>query len=636
MEYQNQFLPQTILLAGNPNSGKTTVFNLLTGLKHHTANYPGVTVESKSGHIKILNHDKEFTQIPIIDLPGIYSLDAVSLDEKVAVDAFQSWESKKENSLLFYVIDSTNFPRSLKLLLQLKKAGFHIVVLLNMYDLAQKADVQIDAQKLSSLIQSPVICIENRTRAVANEIKKYIRDFQAIKQWKQPNFDELTEEEIIQNSFTKSIVRWNDFLQKADRFLLHPILGPLIFFALMAIIFQSIFSWSEIPMLAIEEAMAFISQFLANILPEGKLNDLVVNGVLAGITGILIFIPQIAFLFFFIALMDESGYLARVSFLFDSFMQKFGLNGRSMIALIGGAACAVPSVLSTRTIANKKERLLTIFVTPFMSCSARLPVYTVLIALVVPDEKFFIFHAKGLVLFALYMLGIVAAFASAFILSIFIKSEQKSFLIIELPYYKKPQALQIFSVVIHKVKGFIFNAGKIILAISIVLWFLVSYGPPKRLDRIENSFATIELTEEESARKNALLLENSYAGIVGKAIEPVIAPLGFDWKIGIALITSFAAREVFVGTMSTIYSVGAENEALLSQKLKEQKRPDGSPMFTLGVSSALMLFYAFAMQCMSTIAVVKKESDSWKIPLAQFLYMGALAWISAWLAFNFL
>lgn len=626
--------PKNILLAGNPNSGKTTIFNILTGLNHHTANYPGVTVEVKSGNIKLLDDTKSFINIPCIDLPGIYSLQAQSLDEEVAVNRFKKEAEEKENSLLFYIVDSLNFPKSIHLFYELHKLGFNMVLVLNMYGLAKKSGIVIDSNKLSELLKVPVLVIENRSPAVANNFKKQIRSFSEIKDTKVPSESMASQEEIIDKCFSQPQVNWAKFIQKADSILLHPVLGPIVFLLIMALVFQSIFSWSSIPMLAIEDMMASLAQYVEKILPAGKINDLLVNGVLAGITGVLVFIPQIAFLFLFIAIMEESGYLARVSFLFDSFMQKFGLNGRSVISFIGGAACAVPSVLSARTISNKKERLITIFVTPFISCSARLPVYAILIALVVPQKKWFIFNSQGLVLLFLYLLGIVAALLTSYFLHLFLKNDQKSFLILEMPYYKKPHVKQVLLIVWNKVKTFILSAGKVILAISVVLWFMASHGPDSRYENIEAQYVGVNMSPIDSAQKSALLLENSYAGIVGKKMEPFIEPLGFDWKIGIALFTSFAAREVFVGTMSTIYSVGSDNEVLLTKKLSEQKKPDGTPVFTLGVAVSLMLFYVFAMQCMSTLAVVKKETESWTIAILQLLYMGALAWVSAWIAYN--
>lgn len=631
---QKSIFPSQVFIAGNPNSGKTTLFNLLTGLRHKTANYPGVTVESKAGKIKLLNENKEFVYIECSDLPGIYGMEPASKDEEVAVEAFHKALTYKDQALLLYVIDSTNFPRSLPLLLQLKSMGFKIAVLLNMYDLARNKGYSIDDKELSRILHMPVLKSDKRGIAIAKDVKDIIGQYGNIDFNADGEQEEIQVSDIVKQCFSQPKINWSTYIQSADKILLHPIFGPLIFFVVMALVFQSIFSWSALPMDLIENLMAFAGSSLYDILPPGILRELLVKGVLTGISGVLVFIPQIAFLFFFIAIMEESGYLARISFLFDRIMHKFGLNGRSTIALIGGAACAVPSILSARTISNKKERLITIFVTPFISCSARLPVYAVLIGFVVPDKSWYFFNLQGLVLLFLYFLGIFAAFLTAFILHIFIKSEEKSFLILEMPFYKRPSVSQIIRTVWTKVYSFVSNAGKIILAISIVLWFLASYGPGDKMQSINLAYEKLEQTEENAARMQAEKLENSYAGMMGKYIEPLMTPLGFDWKIGVALITSFAAREVFVGTMSTLYSVGSEDEKKLSEKLALQKRADGSPMYTPGVSMALLLFYVFALQCMSTMAVVKKETESWKIPLMQFIFMGALAYLSAWLAYT--
>ena len=631
---QKSIFPSQVFIAGNPNSGKTTLFNLLTGLRHKTANYPGVTVESKAGKIKLLNENKEFVYIECIDLPGIYGMEPASKDEESAVEAFHKALTYKDQALLLYVIDSTNFPRSLPLLLQLKSMGFKIAVLLNMYDLARNKGYSIDDKELSRILHMPVLKSDKRGIAIAKDVKDIIGQYGNIDFNADGEQEEIQVSDIVKQCFSQPKINWSTYIQSADKILLHHIFGPLIFFVVMALVFQSIFSWSALPMDLIENLMAFAGSSLYDILPPGILRELLVKGVLTGISGVLVFIPQIAFLFFFIAIMEESGYLARISFLFDRIMHKFGLNGRSTIALIGGAACAVPSILSARTISNKKERLITIFVTPFISCSARLPVYAVLIGFVVPDKSWYFFNLQGLVLLFLYFLGIFAAFLTAFILHIFIKSEEKSFLILEMPFYKRPSVSQIIRTVWTKVYSFVSNAGKIILAISIVLWFLASYGPGDKMQSINIAYEKLEQTEENAARMQAEKLENSYAGMMGKYIEPLMTPLGFDWKIGVALITSFAAREVFVGTMSTLYSVGSEDEKKLSEKLALQKRADGSPMYTPGVSMALLLFYVFALQCMSTLAVVKKETESWKIPLMQFIFMGALAYLSAWLAYT--
>lgn len=625
--------PHTILLAGNPNSGKTTLFNQLTGLRHKTANYPGVTVETRSGSVKLLNDKGVFEQIPCVDLPGVYSLNPDSADEEVAVKAIRERVAGAAEALLLYVADSTNLPRSLDLFFQLRALGFRMVFVMNMADLAERSGIQTDTAALSEWLQCPVLSVNSRGNKAVNQIKDAIRHSAALPHIALPSPGAEDIRRKTEEIWKSPRINWAHFLQKADSWLMHPFWGVLIFMAIMTLVFQSVFAWASYPMDWIEGGMAWLTTQIAGVLPAGVFTDLLTQGILAGITGVLVFIPQIAFLFLFIAIMEESGYMARVSFLFDRFMRRFGLNGRSTIALIGGAACAVPSILSARTISNRKERLITIFVTPLMSCSARLPVYTVLIALVVPDERIFIFNVQGLVLMGLYLAGIVGALGTAWLLNLFFPGKETGFLIMELPFYKRPHWTGIFDTVKSKVSTFVFDAGKIIVAISIVLWVLASYGPPARMRAVDERYASLPQTEETENRKASEKLEHSYAGIMGKVAEPLIRPLGFDWKIGIALITSFAAREVFVGTMSTLYSVGSEDETRLTEKLSEQKRADGTPVFTLGVSVALMLFYAFAMQCMSTFAVVKRETQSWWIPLAQFAYMTLLAWGSAFLAY---
>lgn len=627
-------LPHSILLAGNPNSGKTTLFNLLTGLRHKTANYPGVTVETRSGTVKMYNSSSGgFDQLPCIDLPGVYSLVPDSADEEAAVKAIQGQLPHAAGSVLLYVADTTNLPRSLDLFFQLRELGFRMLFILNMADLAARSGIVTDTAALEQWLQCPVLSINSRGGTALKQIKDAIRNSSALPQHAPPTPDASEISAHVAAYWKRPRFNPAAFLQKADVYLMHPVWGILIFMLLMSLVFQAVFAWASYPMEWIETGMAALSSFIAGQLPPGVFTDLLTEGILAGVSGVLVFIPQIAFLFLFVAIMEESGYMARVSFLFDRFMRRFGLNGRSTIALIGGAACAVPSILSARTISNRKERLITIFVTPLMSCSARLPVYTVLIALVVPDQRYFIFNLQGMVLMGLYVAGIASALGTAWLLNLLFPGKETGFLMMELPFYKRPHWTGVFDTVRSKVMTFVLDAGKIIVAISIVLWVLASYGPAARMNDIEKRYAALEQSEENKNRKAAEKLENSYAGIMGKKLEPAIRPLGFDWKIGIALITSFAAREVFVGTMSTLYSVGSEDEARLTEKLHEQKRADGTPVFTLGVSVALMLFYAFAMQCMSTFAVVKRETQSWRIPAAQFVYMALLAWISAFIAY---
>ena len=422
--------------------------------------------------------------------------------------------------------------------------------------------------------------------------------------------------------------------------------GYVIFFSLLFLIFQSIFAWAQVPMDFIDTAFAKFSSYLISVLPSGPLSSLLAEGVVPGIGGILIFIPQIAILFAFISILEESGYMARVVFMMDKVMRKFGLNGKSVVPLMSGVACAIPAIMAARTIDNWKERTITILVTPLMSCSARLPVFTIIIALIVPNQKALgFFNLQGLALMGLYLLGFVAAMVSALVIKLLIRVKERSYLIMELPPYRIPKWSNVGYTIVEKTKAFVFEAGKIILAISIILWVLASYGPGDTLNnaeaRVLEESKNLRLTEEALAdRIAAYKLEHSYAGIIGKGLEPIIKPLGYDWKIGIALITSFAAREVFVGTMATIYSIGSVSDsdtATIQQRLKAEINPEtGGPRFTPAVGFSLLVFYTFAMQCMSTLAIVYRETKGWKWPLIQLTYMTALAYLSALIVYQVL
>jgi ferrous iron transport protein B len=646
-----------ILIIGNPNSGKTSLFNKLTGLQHKTANYPGVTVEVRSGTAKILKNG-ELLSCECTDLPGIYSLFPDSEDEVVACrEILRHLDTTPENSPVpVYVADSTNLRRSLFLFTQLLDLGIRPILVLNMTDLAEKSRIQTNDTALSKHYGVPVIPMVSRGHKSVNQLKELIRNYIPEQHpdnsgFRQQILSKDTDSErraidaekryaaidsVVAETVTESTIPVFPLTRKVDRILLHPVWGITIFLGILFLMFQALYTWSSVPMELIESVFASLTEWIRGVLPKGKLTDLFTEGVMPGLAGILVFVPQIAFLFFFIALMEESGYMARVSFLADRLMRPFGLNGRSVIPLIGGAACAVPSIMAARTISNRRERLVTILVTPLISCSARLPVYAVLIALVIPDVSAGPFlNARGLVLMGLYLAGLFAALFSALIFSRIIPSTEKSLFILEMPSYRYPDWKNVWKVISNKVQVFIWDAGRIILAISIVLWVLASYAPPGKMEEVESEFAGREMTEDLRYQLQSRKLEVSYAGMAGKWIEPAIEPLGYDWKTGIALITSFAAREVFVGTMSTIYSVGEEADVkTLTQKMKDQVRPDnGKPRFDLATGISLMLFYAFAMQCMSTLAVVKRETGNYKIPLIQFLYMGALAYLSAWLAY---
>jgi len=686
-----------IVLAGNPNSGKTTLFNALTGLKQKVGNYPGITVEKKVADVDIVGHN-----VRIIDVPGIYSLYSKSIDEKVAQSIICDKFQDDYADVVVVVADASNLRRSIFLLTQIIDLKIPVVLALNMIDIASKKGIILDVNKLSFELGIEIIAINARKargllklkdaiiRTISNQSDNYktildvnkifgkiilevnqIRGIQndyasflslcgydmgnTIEQKVKISVLSKDNELIVDRLQAKETVRRykniDIIISKStkivevagkyrvteiiDKILMHPFFGYLIFLSILFLMFQAVFQWSSLPMDVIDRLFTKLSLWTASAIPQGILNDLLVNGVLAGIGGIVIFIPQIAFLFAFIVFLEDTGYMARVSFITDRFLKQVGLNGRSVIPLLSGVACAVPAIMSARTISNWKERLITIMVTPLMSCSARLPVYTLIISLIIPVDLYYgIFNLQGLVLMLFYILGFVAAIIIAFFLKFIIKSKERSFFVMEMPSYKIPDWKTVIYTIFEKVKIFLFDAGKIIIAISIVLWFLSSYGPGEKFKQIEDKWQDKEFAQENIASEK---LECSYAGLIGKVIEPAIKPLGFDWKIGISLITSFAAREVFVGTMSTIYSVGDDDIVSIRERLRrERNKETGEPFFTTAVGISLMLFYAFAMQCMTTVAVVYRETNSIKWPLLQFLYLTVLAYLSSFIAFQLL
>ncbi len=644
-----------VALAGNPNSGKSTLFNILTGLNQKIGNFPGVTVDKKSGFTKIKNIAVEF-----IDFPGSYSLNALSEDEKVLPDVLHDRNNPVHPDVVLYVADSTNIRRSLFLCTQIMDTGIPVILVLNMIDLLEKSDEAIDVAKLADELGIKVFAITARDAKGIEELKLALIESLELPK-KKILSEEIAETDKAKKQRSETIQRYkvigeilkktvtkkesglgSSVTKKIDDILTHRIYGFLIFFGVLFLVFQSIFSWSAYPMELIEQLFSAGEEFLLNHLPAGMLTELLVNGILAGISGVVVFIPQIALLFAFIGILEDTGYMARVSFITDRMLRKFGLNGRSVIPLISGVACAVPAIMATRTIPNWKERIITIMVTPLMSCSARLPVYTLLISLVVPSEKVFGFlNLQGLILMALYMIGFIAAILTALLMKFIIKARERSFFIMELPVYRAPRWSSVGLGIIEKVKVFVFEAGKVIVAISIVLWVLSSHAPGDRFEKIEKRFHTEEFLQTHSSDEIEKLianekLEQSYAGIMGHFMEPAIRPLGFDWKIGIALVTSFAAREVFVGTMATIYSVGDENNTMsIREKMQAEINPEkGEKRYSTAVAFSLMIFYAFAMQCMSTIAIVYSETKSWKWPALQFAYMSFLAYFSALLVYQ--
>ena len=650
-----------IALVGNPNSGKSTLFNALTGLNQKTGNFPGVTVEKKTGITHINSPTGETITAEFIDLPGIYSLQVKSIDGQVAVNAILDSSNTHAPDLIVIVADASNLKRNLFLATQIIELRKPVILVLNMIDLIEEKGVNINTQQLSEKLGVKIIAVNARQKKGIEELKKAIADKIVVSD---KNFINKTKSEIgetqgqaeenisryrviteiLHESITTSVNNKESFTNRLDKILTHRIWGFIIFLGILFLLFQTIFFLAAYPMDWIETSFVKLSEWGTNNLPKGELTALLINGILAGLSGVIVFVPQIALLFAFIAILEDTGYMARVSFIMDKLMRKFGLNGKSVIPLISGVACAVPAIMSTRTISNWKERMITMMVTPLMSCSARLPVYTLLISLVIPTgTTFLFFNMQGLILLILYLIGFIAAIGSAWVLKLVLKAKEKSYFIMEMPVYRMPKWSTVGLVITDKVKVFLFDAGKIIIAISIILWVLSSHAPGNRFMEIEKKYSLNNAPDPiiQKEREQIIASEKlqvSYAGILGKAIEPAIAPLGFDWKIGISLITSFAAREVFVGTMATIYSVGNEsNTQSIREKMMNEINPDtGQKRYTIAVGFSLMIFYAFAMQCMSTLAVVYRETKKWKWPFIQFVYMGVLAYFSSFLVFHLL
>jgi len=696
-----------IALVGNPNSGKTSLFNNLTGLNQKVGNFPGVTVDKKTGTTNIAPG----FDATIIDLPGTYSLYPKRADEWVAYRVLLNQDEMVKPDMVLLVADASNLKRNLLFCSQIIDLKIPVVVALTMMDLASKKGTQIDIPGLERELGVPIVSINPRKNKGIAPLKKSIelvaekmqhsgaRDFIDIHAIAEapitalkkhfPEFSNyravhylINHEYFLLNASTQNLIenieienKFNptktqaeeimqrygrikhimqqtvvesDPLQKTllterlDNILLHRYWGYIILLSVLFLLFQSVFWVAQFPMDGIEWTFGELGGWLSNNLPQAWWSDLFINGIVAGLSGILVFIPQIMILFGLITLLEDTGYMARISFLTDKLMRKVGLNGKSVMPMISGFACAVPAIMSARNIENKKERLLTIMVTPLMSCSARLPVYTILIALIIPSKLYFGFLSlQGLVMMGLYLLGTVMALIVAWVLKWFIKSTERSFFILELPVYRGPRWSNALSTMIEKAKIFVFDAGKVIMVISLLLWGLSTYGPAKKMHAVTTRYdelvaANPSQTSELNKQRNTELLQSSYAGTLGKAIEPVIRPLGYDWKIGIALITSFAAREVFVGTMATLYSVGDNadaNNSTLRQKMAAAVRSDGTKVYDLATGLSLLIFYVLAMQCMSTLAIVKRETRSWKWPVIQLVYMTGLAYFMSWLAY---
>ena len=692
-----------VALIGNPNTGKTSVFNALTGLNQKVGNYPGITVEKKEGVCKLPRGVKAH----IIDLPGTYSLNASSLDENVVIELLLNKNDKDFPDVAVVISDVENLKRNLLLFTQIKDLEIPTILVINMADRMSYKGISLDIEYLEKCLKTKIALVSTRKNQGIDLLKDLITNYKELsiehcldateidkeyfrnlrkafpnqslyKLWlvitQDVNFGKTDRNEIdsVADFKTKSkadlkrlqqketIKRYqfiNDTLKKGqtidlakakdlriklDRILTHKVWGYAIFLVILFTIFQAIYDWSSVPMDFIDSVFASLSEWTKIVLPQGVFTSLLSEGIIPGLGGIVIFIPQIAFLFLFISVLEESGYMSRVVFLMDRIMRRFGLSGKSVVPLISGTACAIPAIMATRNIESWKERLITILVTPFMTCSARLPVYLIIISLVIPEGRILGLGYQPLTLMLLYLIGFASAIISAYILNKILKIKSKTFFVVEMPNYKLPLIKNVGFTVIEKTKSFVFGAGKIILAISILLWFLASYGPGKEFKEAENiiriEYASSNISETELNQKIAShKLEHSFIGITGRSIEPVISPLGYDWKIGIAIVSSFAAREVFVGTLATIYSVGNDDEDTIKNRMAGEVNPIlGGPLFNFASGVSLLLFYAFAMQCMSTLAIVKRETNSWKWPILQLSIMSTLAYIVALIAFQFL
>lgn len=677
-KYTNRMADNTIKIAlvGNPNTGKTSLFNSLTGLHQQVGNYPGITVEKKQGSFHLGNHQK----VNVIDLPGTYSLNPSSLDESVTTEFLLHSNEENFPQAVVVVAEAENLKRNLLLFTQVKDLGIPTILVVNMADRMKMKGIEINKEILESQLDTRVILTSTRNNTGIAELKSAIQDFEKLS--KDPlsskdaseyrkrlsetyktGFLEIEDKQkqvavkkeqhqetikryqlinaVLKGTFFQDKAKATDFDSRLDKILTHKFFGYIVFILLLMLMFQAIFTWSGPFMDFIDESFSAIAETVAGLLPEGKINELISQGIIPGIGGVVIFVPQIAILFLFIAVLEETGYMSRVVFLMDKIMRKFGLNGKSVVPLISGNACAIPAVMATRNIEDWKERLITILVTPFSVCSARLPVYTILISLIVPEKTLFGFlNYQALALLGMYLLGIVLALVSAVILHKIIKLKSKSYFVIEMPAYKVPLFKNVFYTVLEKTKSFVLNAGKIILAVSVILWFLASHGG-ENFDNAEEIITkrteNAGLPEHElNAKVASFQIENSYIGMMGKSIEPVIKPLGYDWKVGIAIITSFAAREVFVGTLATIYSVeDAEDEGTIRSRMESATFADtGEKVFTLATGVSLLLFYAIAMQCAATVAIVKRETNSWKWAIIQLVGMGIMAYIFAFVGYT--
>ena len=736
--------PPYVVLTGNPNCGKTTLFNALTGLRAKVGNYAGVTVERKEG--RLLGSPKD-APITVLDLPGTYSLSPQSLDEQIARDVlFHRLDEVPPPNLVVVVVDASNLQRNLYYAPQVLELGYPTAIALNMVDVAEENGHEIDTRKLAELLGVPVFpmvastgqgiaelrdhLLKSATRSsvpparrplfcalppnLARETETVAAQLNGVPpaRFTNPLVEALlvlSDEKVLRNNpnsypsevsssvaaarqrldsagidwrsapiearyarvakiqqavTSETLVDQETFSDRLDRLLTHKVWGGVIFVAIMTLMFESIFSFAELPMKLLEDGVNWVGAQVGHLIPPGDLHSLLVDGVIAGVGAVVVFLPQICLLFLFIGLLEDTGYMSRAAFLMDRLMSKVGLHGKSFIPMLSSFACAIPGLMATRTIETPKDRLVTILVAPLMSCSARLPVYTLLIAACIPAKRVLGFlKLQGLTMLAMYLLGISVALLMAWLFKKTLLKGETPMLIMELPPYKRPVLKVVLRHMWDRSKLFLRRAGTVILGISIVLWFLATYPRDRTQELLFDGKRKIISTatydgvsdpREIAARRAAQLeevakeeagekLRRSFAGMLGRAIEPAIAPLGMDWKIGIGVVASFAAREVFVSTMSTVYNVGqveldkssssAEAESL-AQTLRAQTRPDGSPLYTPLMGLTLMVFYVFALQCVSTVAIVRRETNSWKWPAFQWAYMGALAWLLAFVTYQ--
>ncbi len=694
-----------VALVGNPNTGKTSLFNQLTGLNQKVGNYPGVTVDKKQGKCKL----SESVTANIIDLPGTYSINPNTIDESIVLETLINTKSADYPDVIIVVADVVNIKRNLLLFSQIKDLEIPTILAVNMADEMTKKGISIDIDLLQKELKSDVVLISARKNKGIKDLKGSILNPKIAKHTALSDFSKrmdidffngieadfkkhslykawlyitqlndmsfLTEEEqlhiekyrkdekklaklqhketvlryqqinaILKKTYVVDATKATTLRAKLDRVLTHKVFGYVIFASILMLIFQAVFDLASVPMDFIDKTFASLGEYAKANLPEGKLFDLITDGIIPGIGGIIIFIPQIVILFLLVAILEETGYMSRVVFLMDKIMRRFGMSGKSVVPLISGTACAIPAIMAARNISGFKARLITILVTPFTTCSARIPVYAIIIALIIPEERFLGFSLQGLTLMLLYLLGFLSAITSAYLLHKLLKVKSKSYFIIEMPNYKLPSLKNIGYTILEKTKAFVFEAGKIILAISIILWFLATNGPKQTFQKaneiVEKEIKRNKKPHTETERNTEIAkykLEHSYLGIMGKTIEPMIKPLGYDWKIGIALISSFAAREVFVGTLATIYNVeNPDDEASIKDRMRAEIRPTGGKRFDFPTGMSLLIFYAFAMQCMGTLAVVKRETNSWKWPIYQLISMTLLAYIAAFITYQVL